>query len=277
MRPDDEDEWWRNGLSDEHLNALETPAPATLGPQTSRTAVQRLCTALLQVKQWQKQDLSLLDSCVLQAVAIWRSLRSSRDPKADALLKDLDHTALSIAELSLRLQLPRWGGKSALGLDGDGHDVEVRRLLRAVSYQIESTIEDFLQIFVRRYLRKTSPLRKTLDSPSTTGHMTGNHFLLVSGAMRTAQMALLEGCEAMPRRLAQVHFLVACHCLGQDLKDAMECCAYDETLEEDFKAALLILVPTRGDPSNAYEDIHPWPLNSASKTCQSKGTGVHKE
>ena len=39
--------------------------------------------------------------------------------------KDLDHAALSIAELSLRLQLPRWGGKSALGLDGDGHDVEV--------------------------------------------------------------------------------------------------------------------------------------------------------
>lgn len=29
--------------------------------------------------------------------------------------------------------------------------------------------QDFLQIFVRRYLRKTSPLRKTLDSPSTTG------------------------------------------------------------------------------------------------------------
>lgn len=41
--------------------------------------------------------------------------------------QDLDHTALSIAELSLRLQLPRWGGKSALGLDGDGHDVEVPR------------------------------------------------------------------------------------------------------------------------------------------------------
>ena len=41
--------------------------------------------------------------------------------------QDLDHTAFSIAELSLRLQLPRWGGKSALGLDGDGHDVEVPR------------------------------------------------------------------------------------------------------------------------------------------------------
>ena len=34
---------------------------------------------------------------------------------------------------------------------------------------VGSRRQDFLQIFVRRYLRKTSPLRKTLDSPSTTG------------------------------------------------------------------------------------------------------------
>ena len=34
---------------------------------------------------------------------------------------------------------------------------------------------------------------------TVAGHMTGDHFLLASGAMRTAQMALLGGCEAAPR------------------------------------------------------------------------------
>lgn len=231
---EDEDELLRHGVSDVHVQFLEEQSaflPA-MDPLRVASVGQRISADLVSLKNWDK-DLPLLHSCVLQAVAIWRTLRhrAARDSEAGQLLEAFERGSLALAATALQLTAYR-AGTAPAPLRGEiqFRRQELRRLLKALQVGIEPSVEEFLQIFAKRWaLRRQS------------GHGTR---ALLSGAMCSAQLALLSGkCpEATPRRLAQVHFMVSCHCLGEDFATARACCAYDEKLEEDFKQALRILL-----------------------------------
>eukprot|EP00435_Cladocopium_sp_Y103_P064175 s1111_g25.t2 len=245
-----EDELWRHGASDVHVKFLEEQSAflPPMNPRCVASVVQRISADLVSLKNWQ-QDLPLLDSCVLQAVAIWRTLRrqrAERDPEAIQLLEAFDRGSLALAATALQLTGHRARGDVSVrwneapvprcGWTVDPRRQGVQRVLRALRSGIEPSVEEFLQIFAKRW----SSLRQ--DGLTTP---------LVSGAMCSAQLSLLSGYsmpgDATPRRLAQVHFMVSCHFLGQDLTTASACCAYDKTLEEDFKQALRILLPDAGN------------------------------
>lgn len=248
-----EDELWRHGISNVHVQFLEEQSAFVppIDPRCVASGVQRISADLVSLKSWDK-DLPLLDSCVLQAVAIWRTLRETaqRDSESCQLLEAFDHGSLALAATALQLTAYRTGGETVKRWNEapvpQGRDPRrrgVQRLLKALHvYGIEPSVEEFLQIFAKRW-GFLCPSRQSESGHDVTAP------LLVSGAMRSAQLALLrgEGAEATPRRLAQVHFMVSCHCLGKDLATARECCAYDEMLEEDFKQALRILLPDAGN------------------------------
>lgn len=229
-----EDELWRHGVSDVHVQFLEEQSACLpkMDPLCVASVGQRISADLVLLKNWDK-DLPLLHSCVLQAVAIWRTLRhrAARDSDASQLLEAFERGSLALAATALQLTAFRAGAAPApLRGESQFRRQELRRLLKALQVGIEPSVEEFLQIFATRWaLRRQS------------GHGTR---ALISGAMCSAQLALLSGkCpEATPRRLAQVHFMVSCHCLGEDFATACACCAYDEKLEEDFKQALRILL-----------------------------------